>query len=162
MNQCPCGSDLEYENCCAPLIKGTHPAETAEQLMRSRYSAFAESEIEYLINTTHPDHKEGMDEKSIRKWSQNSTWHRLEIINTEKGGSDDNEGIVEFIAHYSEKNSRRKHHEIASFKKEDGNWLYFDGETPQIQQVVRSEPKTGRNDPCPCGSGKKFKKCCGR
>ncbi len=162
MNQCPCGSDLAYENCCAAIINGTRTAETAEQLMRSRYSAYAESEIEHLINTTHPDHKDGMDETSIRKWSQNSTWHSLEIINTEKGGADDQDGIVEFIANYSEKNSRRKHHEIASFKKKDGNWLYFDGETPEIKQVVRSGPKTGRNDPCPCGSSKKFKKCCGR
>ncbi len=92
MNNCPCGSDSTYENCCAPLIKGTRTAETAEQLMRSRYSAYTESEIEYLINTTHPDQKDGMDEKSIRKWSQNATWHRLEIIHTEKGEAEDQVG----------------------------------------------------------------------
>lgn len=159
---CPCGSGKTYENCCRPLIKGTLQAQTPEALMRSRYTAFAKIKVQYLLDTVHPDQRKDHDAGSIRKWSKNSLWRGLTIRDTQNGGPDDKEGIVEFIAEYIEKDKKKRHHEIARFKKKDDSWYFYDGEAPVQKQVVRSSLKVGRNDPCPCGSGKKFRKCCGR
>jgi SEC-C motif-containing protein len=162
MDQCPCGSELPYAQCCEPLINGIKQAETAEQLMRSRYCAFTRASVAYLIETVHPDKRSQHDEKTTRKWAEKAQWHSLNILATEKGGAQDTEGIVEFVAQYTEKQRRVKHHEIAQFKKQDGRWYFVDGEPPAITPHLRPGPKIGRNDPCPCGSGKKFKKCCGK
>jgi SEC-C motif-containing protein len=82
------------------------------------------------------------------------------IVSTDKGGSEDSEGTVEFIATYVLDGLRDSHHEISHFVKTDGVWLYESGEMIP-ETVVREGPKVGRNDPCPCGSGKKYKKCHG-
>jgi SEC-C motif-containing protein len=161
MDICPCGSNLAYQECCRPLIRGERPAATAEQLMRARYSAYVKKEIEYLRESLHPAHRSDFDEKSTRIWAEGSEWHRLEIVKTDGGGQEDSEGRVEFVAAYTEKGIRREHHELSEFRKEDGTWYFVSGEAVPPRQVVRTTPKTGRNDPCPCGSGKKFKKCCG-
>ncbi len=161
MYTCPCGSNLTYEECCGPLISGEKTASTAEQVMRARYSAYVRAEVGFLLSSLHPDHRSDFDEKSTRSWAESSEWHNLEIVKTEEGGPEDSKGRVEFIASYTEKGVRRDHHEMASFVKEDGIWYFMDGELVPVKPVVRSSPKTGRNEPCPCGSGKKFKKCCG-
>ena len=161
MDTCPCGSNVSYEECCQPLIKGERPALTAEQLMRARYSAYAMKEIGYLLSSLHPDHRSDFDEKTTRAWAESSEWHKLEIVNTIGGEAEDIEGKVEFIATYTDKGTKREHRELSAFKKEDGTWYLVNGEVQPPKPVVRATPKTGRNDPCPCGSGKKFKKCCG-
>ena len=71
----------------------------------------------------------------------------------------DDEGIVEFKAHYESKGIKNIHHEVSEFQRKDGQWYFIDGQVI-TNQIVRSAPKVGRNDPCPCGSGKKNKKCC--
>ena len=162
MNTCPCGSELSYTECCEPLIKGEKAAETPEQLMRSRYSAYVKKEIDYLATSLHPDHRKDFDPKSTRDWAESAEWDKLEIVRTQNGGPDDSEGEVEFIATFTQKGKMMKHHELASFKKEEGKWYFVDGKAATPQQYVRSEPKIGRNDPCACGSGKKYKKCCGK
>jgi SEC-C motif domain protein len=162
MDTCPCGSELPYAECCGPLIKGERPAETAEQLMRSRYTAYVKKEIDYLATSLHPDHRKGFDPKITRDWAESSEWHKLEILGTRAGGTDDAEGEVEFIATFTQKGNAMKHHELATFTKEDGTWYFVDGKAAIPQQYVRSAPKTGRNEPCLCGSGKKYKKCCGK
>ena len=80
----------------------------------------------------------------------------------EPGGPEDEEGQVEFVAVFDERGRRQEHHELATFRKTDGAWYFESGRAPTPQQVVRASPKIGRNEPCPCGSGKKLKKCCGR
>ncbi len=160
MDKCPCGSDSTYEECCGPIISGEKDAMTAEALMRSRYTAYVKTEVDFILNTTHPDQKEQLDKKSIHDWSKNSEWLNLELVETDRGGAEDNEGQVEFIAHYRKKGIKNEHHELAQFEKKDGKWYFTDGQAPKTRQVVRSGPKVGRNDPCPCGSGKKYKKCC--
>ena len=160
MQSCPCGSGLEYAACCEPLIVGDKSAQTPEALLRSRYSAYAKKIVDYIVDTTHPDQQEPDNRKTVEKWARNTEWHKLEIVNCEAGGDGDEEGEVEFKAEYTEKGKRRKHHELAKFKKKDGRWYFFDAGTPQIKQFVRTSPKVGRNEPCPCGSGKKYKKCC--
>ena len=69
---------------------------------------------------------------------------------------------MEFIAKYSEKGEKKEHHEIAEFRRENDTWFFYDAKAPKPKQVVRQGPKIGRNTLCPCGSGKKYKKCCGR
>lgn len=160
MSNCPCGSDSDYSACCELIISGKKPAETAEQLMRARYSAHEKVEIDFLYESTHPDHREGYDHKGTRVWAENSTWYGLEILDTTQGGANDKEGEVEFVARFRDKEGLRNHHERGHFKRRRGRWLFTEGD------MVKSKPvsvnKVGRNDPCTCGSGKKYKKCCGK
>lgn len=161
MSTCPCGSGRPLADCCAPRIDGTRPAETAEALMRARYTAFTQVAVDFLHDTIHPSKRADFDKAKIRKWAANSEWQGLEIRRTEAGGPDDAEGVVEFVASYMEKGRRERHHEIAQFRRVEGRWTFYDGEPPKPEQFRRPGPKVGRNDPCPCGSGRKHKKCCG-
>ena len=161
MSECPCGSNRAFDECCAPLLNGEAPAETAEALMRSRYSAYVKHNIAYLGETLHPSHRHDWDEAATRIWSQNAVWKGLEIVSTEAGSAQDEAGVVEFIAHYEENGKLTNHHEISQFSKQGGRWYYVDGTAPKPKTMRHQQPKVGRNDPCPCGSGKKYKKCCG-
>ena len=162
MTDCPCGSGLEYAACCEPCITGVAPATTAEALMRSRYSAYVMQDISYLGATLHPQHRSDWDEAATRKWANNAQWNSLEIVRTSAGGPADNEGVVEFIASYREDDMEKRHHETSRFSKYNGRWYYVDGELPKPVTQRHATPKVGRNEPCPCGSDKKYKKCCGR
>jgi SEC-C motif-containing protein len=130
--------------------------------MRSRYSAYAEHAINYLVNTCI-DGKgtDKIDLKETRKWSEESTWLKLEIVSVTKGSAEDIEGTVEFKAYYERNRIKDVHHERAHFIKRGERWLYREGSVVQ-ETVVRSSPKIGRNELCPCGSGKKYKHCCGK
>ena len=161
MQSCYCGSDKSFADCCEPLISGVRQATTAEELMRSRYSAYATAAVDYIVDTTHPDKRDELDRNGISTWAEQSQWEGLEIVAVEGGAADDTEGQVEFIAHYTQKHNRLRHHERASFSKQDGRWYFADGQPVKPAQYVRPAPKVGRNEPCPCGSGKKHKKCCG-
>ena len=127
MSQCPCQSGKEYDACCGPVIGGRETAATAEALMRSRYSAFAKGEIEYLKQSLHPDHRADYDPVSTQALSANSEWVGLEIVGTRGDGKDDQEGSVEFIATFRQKGMTFKHHELAEFKRHNGIWYYTDG-----------------------------------
>jgi len=162
MDLCPCGSEKEYANCCQPLISGEQKAATAEALMRSRYSAHANKAFDYIFDTTWPDSRKEEDRQGTAAWSRKLDWQRLEILNVEAGGPDDEQGTVEFVARYRKNAKAFEHHEIAEFVKQEGCWYFKDGHAPQQATALRQGPKVGRNDPCPCGSGKKYKKCCGK
>lgn len=156
--KCPCGGK-SYEECCAPYITGKAKPEVAEALMRARYTAYATGNIEYIKETTIPEEQEEFDLATAQAWSRESEWLGFELIKSEGGAADQDEAKIEFVASYKVKGKRENHHEISTFKKIDGEWFFADGEI--IVQVVNRQPKVGRNDPCTCGSGKKFKKCCG-
>lgn len=161
MKNCPCGSGKLYSACCQPFITGIAKAPTAEALMRSRYTAYVEHAVDYIIGTCIHRGKDDIDRKSTSDWSEQSTWLGLNIISVENGGANDTKGTVEFEASYERDGLKEVHHEVAKFIKDKGEWLYEEGRvTPKT--VVRSSPKVGRNEPCPCGSGKKYKLCCGR
>ena len=160
MTACPCLSEKNYDDCCGPLHQG-QAALTAEALMRSRYSAFVKGLVPYILETVHPDKRAEHDEAAIRKWSRDSDWQGLEIVETRDGLAEDEQGSVEFIARFKEKGKSCIHHELAHFKKDEGRWYFHDGGVVKPKTVQRTQPKVGRNDPCHCGSGKKFKKCCG-
>ena len=126
--------------------------------MRSRYSAFATGDIDYLENTLLPETRADFDRAQIAEWAQNSEWTGLEVRSVDAGGEGDSEGVVEFVARFRMQGKDYVHHETGRFARRDGRWWYVDG---VMGQRPRSAPKVGRNDPCPCGSGKKYKKCCG-
>ena len=159
METCPCGSGSSYAECCEPVISGARQAATAEQLMRARYSAHVKVEIDFLFESTHPDHRRGYDHQGTRRWAAESHWHGLEILGCEAGGPEDEQGTVEFIARFRDKSGLRSHHERGGFKRHQGRWCFTEGEMVKAPPLVSN--KVGRNDPCPCGSGKKYKKCCG-
>ncbi len=160
MNSCPCGSGTPYEQCCQPIINGSRSAHTAEELMRARYSAHVKVEVDFIFNSTHPNHRTGYDHDGTREWAARSEWLGLEILGTQQGGPDDTTGQVEFIAHYRDREGLHDHHENALFERRDGAWLFTDG--VRVRPRPLSVNKIGRNDPCPCGSGLKYKKCCGK
>lgn len=130
--------------------------------MRSRYSAYVVEAIDYLGDTLHPEHRSDWDRDATARWASNSKWLGLEIRAVENGGENDQEGIVEFVAQFSEGGVEKVHHERSRFLRRGGLWYYVDGQMPRPVTQRHEKPKVGRNDPCPCGSGKKYKKCCGR
>jgi SEC-C motif domain protein len=158
---CPCKSGKLYVDCCGPIHKKEREAQTAEELMRSRYSAYVKADVPHIMASSHPDLRKTLDEKATLSWAQNSDWRKFEIISTERGTATDTDGIVEFRCEYTEKGAQRILHERARFAKEDNHWYYVDGEIVPPKPYVRETPKVGRNEPCPCGSGKKYKKCHG-
>jgi len=157
---CVCGNEASTEECCGAIIKGERQAKTAEELMRSRYAAYVLGEIDHVLATHHPDKADEVDEEGASQWSKGAEWAGLTIHDTE-GEADDDTGMVEFTAAYEVRGKLHKHRERAEFRKKDGKWLYYDGEMVKPAPMRREGPKIGRNDPCSCGSGKKYKKCCG-
>jgi SEC-C motif-containing protein len=160
MNNCPCGSGVKFADCCEPIIAGVRPAATAEQLMRARYSAYVTIAMDFLFATNHPDYRKGYDHKGTREWAENAAWEGLEIVGLDQGGPDDATGTVEFIARYREKNVPQAHHELARFRKHEESWYFTEGSLVKPKPLISE--KIGRNDPCTCGSGAKYKKCCGK
>ena len=150
---CACNSGKQYAACCKPLISGNASASTAEALMRSRYVAFAARNVDYLLRTWHPSTRPA----SIAD-SSLPELYGLQIVRTEAGGETDDEGIVEFRAKHALKKKIKSIQEVSRFVKENSEWLYV-GDA--LESAPVASQKTGRNAPCPCGSGKKFKKCCG-
>ncbi len=125
---CFCGKNKEYNRCCGEIISGLRDAETAEELMRSRYSAFAIADGNYLMRSHHSKTRPEKDKAAIEKWAGSVKWIGLSIINTEKGGTQDNRGIVEFKALYMEGGKLEQIHEKSEFVKEHNSWLYVSGE----------------------------------
>ncbi len=161
MPLCPCGSGRELENCCKPIIKGTRSAKTAVELMKARYVAYATGDIDFIISSHDPETRENLDRKATEEWSRSAHWLGIQIRNTIDGSEKDETGIVEFIASFELEGRRINHHEKSYFRKINGTWYFVDGQVVP-ETYVRATPKVGRNDPCPCGSGKKYKFCCGR
>jgi SEC-C motif domain protein len=146
-------SGFLYDYCCGAVLSGRKNAATAEDLMRSRYSAYVLGDASYLMRTWHSSTRPvDMDPATFPNWCG------LEIIRTEKGRADDEEGVVEFKARAISRKKMIELHEVSRFVKEAGQWLYVAGD---ICEDGPGAGDVGRNSPCPCGSGRKFKKCCG-
>ena len=162
---CPCrlrAAPLTYSQCCAPQLEAGKPAPTAEALMRARYSAYALGKIDFLVDSLAPESRHDFDRKAVAHWSTQSQWLGLDILSTEAGQAGDSEGVVEFVAHFVLDGEERAHRERSRFRfeSEDGRWYFVAEVKRKTAPIVRGD-QPGRNDPCPCGSGKKFKKCCG-
>lgn len=159
---CHCGSKKSFSSCCEPYVTGKAKAPTAEALMRARYTGYATGNIDFLENSMAPETREGFNRESCEKWSKESSWKGLRVVATQDGGPDDATGIVNFVAAYSQDGKDYEHHEIGSFRKDGGTWFFVDGTPPKSAPQVKTGPVVGRNDPCHCGSKKKFKKCHGK
>ena len=157
MAGCPCGSGRQLDACCACYIEGRSSAPTAEGLMRSRFSAFVLNRLDYIEQTCASEMRETFDRDDAQRGSDVVKWIDLEVLNSFRGGAMDETGTVEFSARYLVDGLVRTHRENSVFRREDGKWVYVTGEIAPDTAAI----KIGRNDPCPCGSGKKFKKCCG-
>ncbi|ATW71941.1 preprotein translocase subunit SecA [Moraxella osloensis] len=172
---CPCGSTLSYADCCAPLHVGQKTADTAAQLMRARYAAFVLQHIEYIVATTAPFQQALLDKKSIAAWSQQTDWAGLAVVkHTPKIGK--RHAQVEFKAYFhlpasaghsagldlaaldsKGLDSKGVHHELSTFVNipthGTSRWYFLD---PTVVMPVTQK------QPCPCGSGEKYKRCCGQ
>ena len=157
---CPCGSGRCFERCCDLYLTKKENPPTALDLMRSRYSAFVVENIDYLLETHDPETRSEVNRDDLADWAENSVWGGLHILGTEAGESNDQEGKVEFVAHYEQNSKAQSHHELSEFVKKDGKWFFHQGYMVD-KTFKREQPKVGRNDPCHCGSQKKFKKCHG-
>lgn len=121
MANCYCGSGKMFSACCEPYISGTATAPTAEALMRSRYSAYAVHNADYLWNTTHPKERKHYSKAALLDWAKSNQWLKLDILYS-------SETIVEFKAYYLDSGLKAQvHYEKSSFLKEDNNWYYVDG-----------------------------------
>ena len=122
MTICNCGNHLSFEECCQPYIDGKKKPLTAEALMRSRFSAYATSNADYLIATTHVSTRNLFNKKEILNWCEKNHWTRLEIIET-------SENTVTFKAFYTDNHRQEQvHNEKSTFIFENGNWFYVNGE----------------------------------
>ena len=165
--KCPCGSNENYQQCCQPLHLGQVLAQSAEQLMRSRYAAFVTHEIDYLMITHSPETRDQLIKADIMQWAKDSQWLGLNVVKHHRSSGS---AQVEFVAWYKVDGKLQAHHELSHFSLETIDpaltelvglnttqaWYYHSAKPCDSTINI---PK--RNDPCICASGKKFKKCCG-
>ena len=121
-NNCHCGNQIQFENCCQPFINKVLKPVTAEQLMRSRYSAYVIANADYLVDTTHLSTRKFHEKSDILNWAKSNKWQKLEVLES-------NENFVTFKAYYLNENSNPQvHYEKSRFIFENETWFYADGE----------------------------------
>jgi len=121
--RCHCGGEVEYQSCCGRYLEaGQHP-ETAEQLMRSRYTAFVLGNEPYLLATWHASTR-----PSQVRLNDEQRWLGLSVKNTEYGGTEDASGSVEYVARFKVAGKGHRLHEISQFKRVAGHWFYVNGQ----------------------------------
>ena len=147
---CYCGAAIPFSSCCQAFILGIAKAETCEQLMRSRYSAYCLGKVDYIFNTYHPSKRNENSIELIQQFAQSCHFVSLTVLDS---GQSSTEGFVRFTVSYLQGNLLHQFSEHSRFINEQG-WLYLDGQLTEVDPK-----KIGRNDLCPCGSGKKFKHC---
>ena len=146
---CFCRSGKEYKHCCAPFHLHTAVPETAEQLMRSRYTAYVLKNIPYIVATTVPSQQTLLETHLLQEWANNTTWLGLQILKTENLTK--TQSAVEFKAIFQDEEGELTHQERSIFVKIENRWYFVD---PTVSLPTMKQP-------CVCGSGKKFKHCCG-
>lgn len=125
--KCPCNPNIEYKLCCGRIHNDIHMANTAEELMRSRYSAFALANIDYLQKSHHSKKRPSKREKKeILAWTKSVTWVKLDVLASTEGKLSDSNGTVEFKAFFIENGNLEFIHENSKFYKENNHWVYFD------------------------------------
>ena len=124
---CPCGSGQLFTNCCEPITSGRKEAATAQELMRSRYTAFTQANVDYLMRSHSAKTRPIKERKSIEKWAKLVNWMGLTIIQIQAGDANDEIGYVEFKALYLENGKPQQIHEKSVFKRENGKWMYVSG-----------------------------------
>lgn len=151
-SNCPCGAGLEFSNCCQLLLTGKKQASTPLELMRSRYTAHVCKNMDYILQTMQGRALKLFDKESTQaEWFDKCVWQKLEIIEAKND-------TVEFKAHYTFEEQPQVLHERSKFEKLNNRWYFVSGHN--MAPNIKISEKVGRNEPCSCGSGKKYKKCC--
>ncbi|MBS7256529.1 hypothetical protein KHA98_21350 [Flavobacterium branchiicola] len=120
-NKCFCDTGLDFENCCNLYLSGNQKAPSALALMRSRYSAYATHNADYLLETTYISERQFYAKAEILKWAVSNKWQKLEILSF-------TEDTVEFKAYFLDSNNKPQiHYEFSTFKFENNAWYYLDG-----------------------------------
>ncbi len=129
-----------------------------EQLLRTRYDAFVSGDVDYILATHHPETRSQVERAAVEAWSKGSSWKGIKIdqVDLKK-----DKALIRFTVRYQREDETTNHTEDAEFRLFDGRWYYYDSNFPKPETIRRDGEKLGRNDPCHCGSGKKFKKCHG-
>ena len=159
--QCPCGLELPFSQCCQPLIMATKLANSPEQLMRSRYSAYATNNAEYIYLTYAKSSRLEQSIADIEQWAAQTKWLKLVVHSAseyQKNNVNKESAQVGFSAFYLHLGKIWQMRENSNFILENNDWLYLDGDVSESK--VLSKPK--RNDTCFCQSNKKFKQCCAK
>ena len=153
---CPCGSGRRFEACCEPVLGGRKTAATAEQLMRARFTAHVAHDFKFL----HDTHRPTAGRPYVAEEGEPAVqWTKLVVHSHEPGNAPD-KAFVDFSAYGTEEGLEKVLHEKAEFLRVNGSWLYNREARIGPAPFKSAAPKVGRNDPCPCGSGKKYKQCC--
>ncbi|WP_314343230.1 YchJ family protein [Haemophilus parahaemolyticus] len=147
---CPCQSGKSYTDCCQPFHLHQMIPDSAEKLMRSRYTAYTQVNIPYIVETTVPAQQALLDQPAMQLWGEETDWAGLEII-THQPFVSKIHSWVEFKAFFNIENGIDAYHERSLFVLISGRWYFVDPTVPLPSQ----------KQPCVCGSGKKFKHCCG-
>ena len=155
--KCRCSSGKQFSDCCQPFLNGNKLPQTALQLMRSRYTAYNQVNIDYIQQTMSGDAAAGFDPQNAKQWAENIRWCGLKIIDPGQQRTDLEKDEVEFAAKYVIGEELNILQERSEFHKINGNWLYMSGKL-----LPHKPTKITRTDICPCGSRKKFVKCCGK
>ena len=124
MKPCPCGSGKLFMKCCKPFITGKALPTTAEQLMRSRYSAYTRADMDYIQATMRDNAAENFDVDSAKAWAEKAKWLSLKVTNTSDGSQEDQKGTVSFLAQYKSNGELHHLHENSLFEKHNGRWFY--------------------------------------
>jgi SEC-C motif domain protein len=124
---CPCTSRKPYDRCCGPFHAGSAVPETAEQLMRARFSAYALAKVDYLISTRPEARRAEEDRAELEQYCKSVSCVALKVVHRERGGQADDTGIVSFHASIQANGRRSLHIETSSFAREHGRWVYVDG-----------------------------------
>ena len=160
---CYCGNQQPFEECCDLIISGVNVAVSPEQLMRSRYSAYATKNAAYIYQTYASSSKKEQSIQEIQSWAEETQWLKLTIKHSDYIKNIDNSvdkelllPTVEFCALYIHNKTFYQMSEVSRFTLENHQWRYADGDIAEHIEI--SHPK--RNEPCLCQSNKKFKHCC--
>ncbi|MDI9819698.1 MULTISPECIES: YchJ family protein [unclassified Legionella] len=157
MVNCPCDSQKSYLSCCEPFITGKQTPETPEALMRSRYTAYAMANIDYIKETMRHGALIGFQETEAKRWAKRVHWIKLHVLKSDIKNS--TTGYVEFEASFVDGSRLKSLHEKSRFMREEGQWYYVGG---THLPTVSTEQMISRTINCPCGSQRKFKNCHGK
>lgn len=147
---CYCGLGNPYAVCCQPYHDGT-PTPTAEHLMRSRFGSFYLKNVDYIIATTAPSQQDRLDKPALQAWADGMNWTRLDVISHNKIGK--RHAQVHLKAYFDNGDGEQVHDELSAFVKIGERWYFLD---PAVPVTLTNK------QPCLCGSGEKFKACCGK
>lgn len=155
IKNCLCGNKLTFEQCCQPIVSGEINAKNAEQLMRSRFTAYAIKDYQYILQTYASAQRTKLTVSELANSDQDTLWLSLQVLTHR---SQSNTAQVEFKAFYQIDSHYYVMHELSDFVLHHGKWFYSTG----VIQKDSGKFSPERNSQCVCGSGKKFKKCCGK